>query len=374
MSPDTRKPPALTDEQAAWVHAVPRFAQRVVTWQKNFGRHDLPWQGTTDPYRIWVSEVMLQQTQVETVKAYYGRFLERFPKVTDLARARPKTVLRHFAGLGYYARARNLHEAARQVMKKGGDFPTRLEALLALPGIGLSTAGAILSLSQDVPHPVLDGNVRRLLARLYLGRDPERTARETSRLWALAQALLPKQDARIYTQGVMDLGALRCRPRDPDCNHCPFAEDCPYPGIPHIRRKKTASVRSAHPIRRIKLLLIRKGGRLLLERRPPQGIWGGMSCLPEISPQDSPERWFRKLGARPGGRLVRHPALRHPLTHLELHIEVYEMEVGENAGGLPNRPTRWVGEGKLGAEPLPRPIQRFLAEWRQALEGGERVR
>ena len=360
MRPYTHEPPALTDEQAAWLRPLPRFAPRLIAWQKRFGRHDLPWQNTRDPYRIWISEIMLQQTQVETVKAYYGRFLARFPTLPDLARARPKTVLRYFAGLGYYARALHLHEAARQIMQAGGVFPTRLETLHELPGIGLSTAGAILSLSQDAPYPVLDGNVRRLLARLYFGADPGRSTRETQRLWALARALLPKRNGGIYTQGLMDLGALRCRPRNPDCEHCPFEGDCRYPKTRGTGRGKTDPSRHPLPSRRMQLLLLRKGGRLLLERRPPGGIWGGLSCLPEIPPQENPRHWYRKLAAAPGGRLLRHPPWRHPLTHLELWIEVYEIPAGEKTEAIFTRPTRWVTERGIRAEPLPRPIQRFL--------------
>ncbi len=336
------------------------FARRIIAWQARHGRHDLPWQKTRDPYRIWISEIMLQQTRVETVKAYYDRFLERFPTVGDLARARPKTVLRHFAGLGYYARAHHLHEAARRVVRSGGDFPTRLESLLELPGIGASTAGAILSLSHDEPHPILDGNVRRLLARLSLGRNPERNARETTRLWTLARSLLPEKAGAAYTQGVMDLGALLCRPRDPDCGHCPFARDCRYPRSPEARRTRRDPVRNRRPSREMRLLLIRRSGRLLLERRPRGGIWGGLSCLPEIPPGQSPRQWSRQLLSAPVGHLVRHPPWRHPLTHLELTIAVFGTEVKPGAGSLSSRATRWVTRRELGAEPLPRPIQRFL--------------
>ncbi len=350
-----------TDGQPVPVRLARDLASRIITWQKRYGRHNLPWQKTRDPYRIWISEIMLQQTQVEIVKTYYESFLNRFPTVSHLARARRKTVLRHFAGLGYYARARNLHETARRIVQSGKGFPTDYATLVKLPGIGPSTAGAILSLSCNEPHPILDGNVRRLLARLHLGRDPERNARETARLWALARELLPTRNAAVYTQGVMDLGALLCHPRNPACNRCPLTKDCRYRSTPDVRRAGPGTARTRSGSRRMRLLLLRRSGRLLLERRPPDGIWGDLSCLPEIPPDESPCHWYRRLAAPAGGRVVRHPPWRHPLTHLELSIEVYEMDAKDDAEQLLVQPTHWVTGRQLRGEPLPRPIQRFLA-------------
>ncbi len=303
------------------------IAALVVRWQASHGRNHLPWQNTRDPYRVWLSEVMLQQTQVATVLDYYARFLARFPDVRALAEAPQDDVLALWAGLGYYSRARNLHACAKAVMERhGGAFPRTVEELSALPGIGRSTAGAIASFCFGVRAPILDANVRRVLTRV-LGFDADlAVARNERQLWTLADALLPTQDLESsmprYTQGLMDLGASICSPRKPACIVCPLHAACVArrdgnpEDYPVRTRKLTRSAQAWW------LLLLSDGaGRLWLERRPQVGIWAGLYCPPVFGD-------FAALSLAAGagrgpqeeGVLRELPASLHVLTHRDLHL------------------------------------------------------
>ncbi|MHB1765541.1 MAG: A/G-specific adenine glycosylase [Gammaproteobacteria bacterium] len=335
------------------------FAERVVRWQKRQGRHDLPWQCNRDPYAIWVSEIMLQQTQVATVRPYYERFMKRFPTLDRLGRARQKTVLLHFAGLGYYARARNLHAAARLLTRQGRGIPEDFHGLIALPGIGRSTAGAILTLAFETPYPILDGNVRRLFARFFDGRNPERSREETTRLWVLAERLVPRIQAAAYTQGLMDLGAMVCTRQKPDCPACPLARDCCFAKTPPAR---PASRRVPVRERSMRLLMVEHRRQLYLIERPARGIWGGLHCLPEIGREEDPEAWLEKqFHARPE-MLARLPSIQHQLTHMRLVIEPYHAVLAHKRTRPGNLPGHWVSRACLSREPLPAPIARLL-QW-----------
>lgn len=270
------------------------FAVRVLTWFDQHGRTDLPWQQAVDPYRVWVSEIMLQQTQVSTVIPYYERFMNRFPTVTALAEAGEDTVLKHWSGLGYYARARNLHRAAQQVCEHfDGRLPRDSDGLQGLPGIGRSTAGAILSLAHDQAQPILDGNVKRVLARYFAVEGWPGKIAVQRELWQLAEQLLPSSRNAHYTQAMMDLGATVCTRSNPRCDNCPLASDC---------RAKALSRQGAFPGRKPKrqlpqreatLLLIRnRDAEILLERRPPSGIWGGLWSLPQFEAQKQAEQFL----------------------------------------------------------------------------------
>ena len=297
------------------------FAARVLDWFRQHGRGNLPWQEDPTPYRVWVSEIMLQQTQVATVIPYYERFMRSFPDVGTLADAPVDDVLHLWSGLGYYARARNLHKAAGIVRDEhGGAFPTDFEEVLALPGVGRSTAGAILALSLNERHAILDGNVKRVLARYHAvdgwpGRTP--VAR---RLWDLAERHTPAIDAAAYTQAMMDLGATLCTRRAPDCGACPLAGDCKahaagretdYPG----RKEKKAK-----PKRTTRMLLVRHGRSVYLERRPPSGIWGGLWSFPEIGDR-APDDWCRSVLAADAVAVEDWAPVDHSFTHFDLEIE-----------------------------------------------------
>ena len=340
------------------------FAPRLIAWQQSHGRHDLPWQGTLDPYRIWLSEIMLQQTQVETVIPYYLRFLARFPDIATLAEAHDDAVMLHWAGLGYYSRARNLHAAAKRIASEhGGNFPQQTERILALPGIGRSTAAAIAAFAYGQTGAILDGNVKRVLARLFaIDGWPGEKAVET-RLWELAEALLPEADIRAYTQGLMDLGATLCTRARPRCEACPFSDDClanrqgRHAELPGARPKK------ALPEKATSMLILLHGGEVLLEKRPAPGIWGGLWSLPECPADADPLSAAASLGYR-SGEIGKRPACSHTFTHFRLHIQPWLLPVERPAAaGEPGR--LWLALDDLEGAALPTPVRRILEAMRQ---------
>ena len=324
-------------------HFAPQLAPALLAWWDRHGRKDLPWQQNPTTYRVWVSEIMLQQTQVATVLSYFGVFLATFPDVLALADAEPDTVLHYWSGLGYYARARNLHRAARQVRDEhGGVVPTDFEALAALPGIGRSTAGAILCLSANQRHAILDGNVKRVLARVFRVEGYPGDTAVAKRLWALAEACTPAERVANYTQAIMDLGASLCARRKPACALCPLSGGC----LAH-RDGMTAElpVRKPPKMRPLRatvvMLCVRPDGAVLLERRPDSGIWGGLWGLPETSSMEGVASWcVASLGAPPTGLRVR-PVLRHGFTHFDLEMTPVQFRV-ESSPMMLMEGDRWL--------------------------------
>lgn len=297
------------------------FAAHVIAWQRRHGRHALPWQGTRDPYRVWLSEIMLQQTQVAAVIPYYRRFLERFPDIAALAAAHADDVLALWSGLGYYSRARNLHRAAQiMVAEHGGHFPRTLEAVMALPGIGRSTAAAILVFAFGQRGAILDGNVKRVLARVRgIAGYPGESA-VAARLWREAELLLPKTGLRAYTQGLMDLGASVCARRNPRCAECPVQTLCVAQRSGRTAELPTPKPRKALPQRRTMMLVLLRSGEVLLEKRPAPGIWGGLWCFPEADADaDAADICARRYGARIELREAL-PVIAHGFTHFRLDI------------------------------------------------------
>lgn len=298
------------------------FALRVLAWFDNHGRKDLPWQQRpNDAYGIWVSEIMLQQTQVQTVIPYYKRFLQSFPTVEALAVATTDQVLSHWSGLGYYARARNLHKAARIICEQyAGEFPTSIDTVLALPGIGQSTAGAILSLAFDQRHAILDGNVKRVLARhaAVSGWPGKTKVRDT--LWRLAEQRTPESRVGDYTQAIMDLGATLCSRSQPGCDQCPVRDDCValcsdtvsnYPGVKQKRAK---------PLKQTTMVLAVAENSVYLERRPASGIWGGLWSFPELA-NDGIDEWCAHTNRAPIRARQKLAPLRHSFSHYDLDIQ-----------------------------------------------------
>lgn len=341
------------------------FSKRLIAWHARHGRHDLPWQQTRDPYRVWLSEIMLQQTQVETVIPYYQRFLQHFPEVSALARAPLDEVLALWAGLGYYARARNLHRAAQQVCSDlGGRFPQTARELAALPGIGRSTAAAIASFCFAEPAAILDGNVKRVLCR-FMGIEgfPGERAVE-QKLWELAEALQPKESAeaiRVYPQAQMDLGATICTRSRPACLHCPLSADC----VARISGRETelpvARPKKAVPLRESNVLLLSAEASVLLEQRPPSGIWGGLYSLPEMAPGESaPQAALRYLGQVLDGFEQQH-AMRHSFTHFTLDIHPWRLDIGQIPPQAGQTSLRWVKFADLEQVGLPTPMRKLLA-------------
>jgi A/G-specific adenine glycosylase len=318
------------------------FAARVLAWYEHAGRHDLPWQLERSPYRSWVAEIMLQQTQVQTVIPYFERFMARFPDIPALAAAPLDEVLHHWSGLGYYARGRNLHRAAHVLVDvHQGRLPDDFATLSALPGIGRSTAGAILAQAFGQRHPILDGNVKRVLARWGAVPGWPGEAAVERELWGLAERLTPAERVADYTQAIMDLGATVCRRSRPACDSCPVAEDCQGLRLGRPADFPSPRPRRARPLKRTRMLLLRDdAGAVLLERRPPQGLWGGLWCPPELGEAPADEWALGMLGV-PVRAAPPLPVVRHGFTHFELDIEPVPARLAGNAVGA-MEPERWV--------------------------------
>ena len=340
------------------------FTEDLIAWQKAAGRHDLPWQKTRDPYRVWLSEIMLQQTQVGTVIPYYARFLASFPDVRALAAAPIEAVIEHWAGLGYYARARNLHRCARQIVADhGGLFPDSPEQLAELPGIGRSTAAAIAAFAFGCKAAILDGNVKRVLCRHFGIAGFPGTAAVHDRLWGLAESLLPDLDIEVYTQSLMDLGATLCTRSRPRCGDCPVAAGCIARREGRQAELPEARPRAAVPERRASFVLLTDGRRLLLERRPPVGLWGGLLVPPEGEAAEVAARFGLTLG-----ETTALPPLRHAFTHFRLTLEplLCRIDAGyrtAETGGL-----EWVEIGRAADAGVPTPIRKLI---RQVASAGD---
>ena len=297
------------------------FPGRLLTWFDEHGRKDLPWQQVKDAYRIWVSEVMLQQTQVQTVIPYFERFMQRFPDVVSLANAAQDEVLQHWSGLGYYARARNLHKAAQIVRDDhGGIFPDTLEAVTELPGIGRSTAGAILSLAFDQYHAILDGNVKRVLARHAAIEGWPGTASVAKQLWAIAEQNTPNEKTAAYTQAIMDLGATLCTRSKPACERCPVASDCVALKKGTVTFLPGRKPKKEKPRRATTMVIARHDGHVYLERRPEAGIWGGLWSLPEVDGL-AVEAWCVERLCTAAASTEAWETLRHSFSHYDLDIQ-----------------------------------------------------
>jgi A/G-specific adenine glycosylase len=338
------------------------FARRVIVWQKRNGRHGLPWQNTTDPYRIWLSEIMLQQTRVAAVIPYYQRFLQRFPDIGTLAAASRDDVLAHWSGLGYYSRARNLHQAAQAVVRgNGGRFPADFDAVFALPGIGRSTAAAICVFAFGARRAILDGNVKRVLAR-YFGVDGyPGNRRIEDDLWRKAEALLPGTDIPAYTQGLMDLGAEVCTRGKPRCPICPLAADCVARRHDLTRSLPAPRPRKVLPHRATVMLVLQRAGEVLLEKRPANGIWGGLWSLPEISPdEDSAAVSAQRYGARTAP-LPALPVVKHGFTHFRLTITPQRLRVTGLAPRAAESGHLWLPLEEARTAAIPAPVRRILA-------------
>jgi A/G-specific adenine glycosylase len=338
------------------------FADRLLSWYDKLGRHDLPWRQQITAYRVWVSEIMLQQTQVRTVVPYFHRFMATLPQVEALATAPDDQVMHLWAGLGYYSRARNLQRAGQQICSDyGGQIPIDVKTLVTLPGIGRSTAGAIASIAGGQRAAILDGNVKRVLARHAGIQGWPGETRVSKQLWTVAEARTPELRAGDYAQGIMDLGATLCRRSQPDCLHCPVREDCiahqlqtpeQFPGRKPARKQPVRSV--------IMPLLCRADGAVLLEKRPASGIWSNLWSLPELGSVAEVEQLALDYCGQPPLQLTELAPLRHSFSHFHLDIQPVLVTVREAGPGVAERETRWYTPGAGATIGLPAPIQRLL--------------
>src|SRR5882672_1834650 len=337
-------------------------APALLTWHARHGRHDLPWQRDPTPYRVWVSEIMLQQTQVGTVVNYYDRFMQRFPDIATLAAAPLDEVLHLWSGLGYYSRARNLHRAAQLLVSRcGGQLPATAVELAELPGIGRSTAAAIRALSAGERGAILDGNVRRVLARFFLvtGALTPRAAEE--RLWQLADRCTPHEDVAPYTQAIMDLGATICVRRRPLCVACPLQSHCAARRTRRQHEIPAPRTRMARRTRAVVMLLAQRGdGSVLLERRPERGVWGGLWCPPQFPSVEAAQLYAatRLLSAVIEPRAL--AIVRHAFTHFELEITPLLASCEAWAGVMDEPPTLWYNPAQPERLGLPAPVSALI--------------
>ena len=336
----------------------------VLAWFDRHGRHDLPWQQRRTPYRVWISEVMLQQTQVSTVVPYFERFMDRFPDINSLADASQDEVLHLWTGLGYYARGRNLHKAAQQIRDQHqGQFPQDYDAVLALPGIGRSTAGAILAQALNQRHAILDGNVKRVLSRYYAISGWPGSKAVENQLWELAEAATPQQRLADYTQAIMDLGATICG-RTPHCPACPLEATCQARLEGDPRAYPTPRPRKTLPVRETTMLLLRnEQGLLLLEQRPPAGIWGGLWSLPECPVDCDPSEFCQTSLGLALNHAETGPRLRHTFSHFHLDITTLLARVSPgNPAIMEGRPQVWYNSRQPDARGLPAPVKTLLED------------
>jgi A/G-specific adenine glycosylase len=333
------------------------FAAHLLAWFEAHGRRNLPWQQDPTPYRVWVSEVMLQQTQVETVVPYFPRFIARFPDVAVLAVAAEDEVLALWSGLGYYARARNLRRAAELVVERhDGELPRAFDELVALPGIGRSTAGAILALAHGQRHAILDGNAKRVLARYFIVRDAPSAAASTQ-LWELAENCTPHARIAEYTQAIMDLGATVCTSAQPRCGQCPLAADCGALAAGLVAELPTRRARAPRRLKRTHMVFVVQDGRVLLQRRPARGIWGGLWAPPEFADPAAARSWWT---ATFGVEARRMPEVRHAFTHFDLDIEPWLLDLpGENLR-VAEDALRWHDIRAPMSIGLPAPVARLI--------------
>lgn len=345
--------------QARW------FSRQVIDWYQRFGRKTLPWQREKTPYKVWLSEVMLQQTQVATVIPYFERFMAHFPTVTDLAAAPLDEVLHLWTGLGYYARARNLHKAAIQVTEKHhGKFPENYDDVAALPGVGRSTAGAILSLALGKHFPILDGNVKRVLARCYAISGWPGKKEVEKRLWEISNDVTPAKGVSQFNQAMMDLGAMVCTRTKPKCEICPL-----NPGCIAYANNSWANYPGKKPKQRLPertgwMLMIEHDEHIWLEQRPPVGLWGGLFCFPQFATKPELQHWLRerRIGS---DTLQQGIAFRHTFSHFHLDIIPMWLKLPQAGAAMDENAGLWYNLAQPPSVGLAAPVERLLQQLRQ---------
>ncbi|MDV7022731.1 A/G-specific adenine glycosylase [Atlantibacter subterranea] len=339
-----------------------QFSHQVLDWYDKYGRKTLPWQIEKTPYKVWLSEVMLQQTQVATVIPYFTRFMARFPGVTDLANAPLDEVLHLWTGLGYYARARNLHKAAKMVAEQyGGVFPQTFDDVAALPGVGRSTAGAILSLSLGQHFPILDGNVKRVLARCYAVEGWPGKKEVEKKLWSLSEAVTPAKGVERFNQAMMDLGAMVCTRSRPKCEICPLQLGCVAYATQSWARYPGKKPKQVLPEKVGYFLLMQQDNTVRLTQRPPVGLWGGLFCFPQFDSEQSLREWLAKRNIK-ADTLTQLNAFRHTFSHFHLDIIPMWLSVSSQASCVEEESALWYNLAQPPSVGLAAPVERLLQQ------------
>jgi A/G-specific adenine glycosylase len=341
---------------------VQPFAQHIISWQRRHGRHNLPWQGA-DAYRIWLSEIMLQQTQVATVIPYYQRFVSSFPEVASLAAASEDDVLAHWSGLGYYARARNLHRAAQFILQRhDGKFPRDFDDIAALPGIGRSTAAAISALAFHERRAILDGNVKRVLARYCAIEGYPGDKKIEAQLWRQAESFLPQRDVAIYIQGLMDLGATICTRGKPRCDTCPVQKGCAAYMSDRVAQLPSPRPRKVLPEKHDTFLVLMYGSDILLEKRPGNGIWGGLWCLPQVASGDDVSAYCTRRFGVDATRAEALPEFIHTFTHFKLHIAPLLVRLAHKPRQIQKPGVVWLDAENALRAAIPAPVRKLVEQ------------
>ncbi len=321
------------------------FSEKLLSWFDQHGRKNLPWQQDINPYRVWVSEIMLQQTQVRTVIPYFEKFMESFPTVQSLANAEQDEVLKHWSGLGYYARARNMHAAAKMVRDEfKGEFPEDIETIQRLKGIGRSTGAAILSISHNQPEPILDGNVKRVLSRVFAVEGWYGKSVVLKKLWELAEQTTPKERNADYTQAIMDLGATLCTRSKPRCGDCPLQADCIANADGTQAQFPTKKPKKTIPEKQATMLIIQnENAEVMMLKRPPTGIWGGLWCFPQFETKADASEWYVNYANDGLDKAYKQAILSHTFSHFKLHIQplIITLKHPINSSVMENQETLW---------------------------------
>ncbi|PCH60485.1 MAG: A/G-specific adenine glycosylase [Gammaproteobacteria bacterium] len=351
--------------------SIALFSARLLSWFDQHGRKDLPWQKQS-PYHVWVSEIMLQQTQVKTVIPYYQRFIQRFPTLQELASAPLDEVLHHWSGLGYYARGRNLHRAAKEISANhNAELPNTLNELINLPGIGRSTAGAILSLSKGQRQPILDGNVKRVLARCFAVKGWPGTRTVEQQLWSLSEQHTPQRRVADYTQAIMDLGAMVCTRSNPLCNSCPMIGHCMAQKTNSIERYPGKKPKRTLPEKHTVMLLLRnEQNEILLQQRPPSGIWGGLWCFPQCETASDITVWCEQQLGLSVDKVSTEKTFSHTFSHYRLHITPVHARTQASALRImEGTPQLWYNRQQPPSLGLAAPVSKLLHQLDQPLPG-----
>ncbi len=341
-----------------------QFTAPLLAWYDIHGRKDLPWQSPRHPYRVWVSEIMLQQTQVQTVIPYFNRFMERFPTIAQLANADEDEVLSLWSGLGYYSRARNLHATAKVVNEiYQGEFPNDLQTLIRLPGIGPSTAAAIVSQAFNEPAAILDGNVKRVLARYFLIKGWPEQAQVKKIMWDFAHSCMPEQRCADYTQAIMDLGATCCTNKKPGCSDCPVQANCQAFINEEQSLYPTKKIKKPIPVQQQQFLVLQDShNRIYLEKRPPTGLWGGLWCLPGLEIDDCPLGFIKHHYALQGTTPEHLISFKHRFSHFHLDIDAFRIKTQPIAKQLSESTGTWFSREQLETVGLAKPTSLILSK------------